>query len=177
MRNLLRLALISQLFGAVLAPAAATPPAAPKSVEAILAYAGVWKVEMEHYDTAQSKAGHETTTLRNACWHDGAYVACDQDVDGESKILLVFTYNEKENIYTSYQIPAGGQEPGTGKLLIDGNVWTFPWQVSEGGKTTYFRVVNVFVTPGRIESRQEFSADQVHWTVTAKALETRVSGA
>lgn len=160
---------LSVLMSAVLAQAA------PKGVEAIWAYAGSWKVEMDHLDTVHSKAGHEKTSLRNACWKDGAYVACNQYVDGESKILLVFTYNAKDNVYTSYQIPQGGGESGSGKLLIEGNVWTFPWQVTEDGKTTYFRVVNVFVSPDRIESRQEFSPDKEHWTVTAKGLETRTS--
>jgi hypothetical protein len=155
----------------------AAPPDEPKGVDVLWAYAGTWKVETEHFDTAQSKAGHEKATLRNACWKDGGYLACNQYVDGESKILLVFTYNEKGNTYTSYQIPQGGGEPGTGKLLIDGNVWTFPWQVTDGDKTTYFRVVNVFDSPGKIEFRQEFSLDKLHWTITAKGLETKVAGA
>jgi len=181
MRSLMRFIAVSSLFVfcQFLAAAAQTtvPPVPPKGIEAIWAYAGVWQVDMEHFDTANSKAGREKTTLRNACWKNGGYVACNQYVDGDSKILLVFTYNEKENVYTSYQIPLGGGEAGSGKLLIEGNVWTYPWQMTESGKTTYFRVVNVFQSPDKIESRQEFSSDKVHWTVTARALETRVSGA
>ncbi len=154
-------------------PAAAA--ASPTGVDVVWAYAGVWKIETEHFDTVHSKAGHEKTTLRNACWKDGGYLACNQYVDGESKILIVFTYSARENIYTSYQIPLDGGQPGAGKLLIEGNVWTFPWQTTEGDKTTYYRVVNVFDAPDRIEYRQEFSADKAHWTVMAKGLETKVS--
>lgn len=154
---------------------AALPQGSPRGVDAVWAYAGTWSVQIEHFDTAHSKAGHEKTTLRNACWKDGGYLACNQYVDGESKVLLVFTFNAKENTYTSYQIPVAGGEPGTGKLLIDGNVWTFPWQVTEDGKTTYSRVVNVFASPDRIEFRQEFSPDNVHWTVTATGQETRTA--
>ena len=156
---------------------AAVPANAPKGVDVVWAYAGVWKIETEHFDTSQSKAGHEKSTLRNACWKDGGYLACNQYVDGESKILIVFTYNEKDNLYTSYQLPQGGGQAGSGTLLIDANVWTFSWQITEGDKTTWLRVVNVFNTPGKIEFRQEFSPDNVHWTTTAKGLETKVGGA
>ncbi len=153
---------------------AAALPEKPKGIEAIWAYAGLWTIQIERFDTAQSKAGHETTHLRNACWKDGGYVACNQYVDGESKVLIVFTYNEKENSYTSYQIPQGGGAAGSGKLTIEGNVWTFPWEVKDGDKTTYFRVVNVFNTAAdRIEYRQEFSADKEHWTVTARGMEMK----
>jgi len=176
MKSLMRLIGASLLVGLGQLPTAAAPPAAPAGVDVIWAYAGVWKIEIERFDTAHSKAGHEKTTLRNACWKDGGYLACNQYVDGESKVLIVFTYNVKDNVYTSYQIPPGGAEPGSGKLLIEGNVWTFPWQIADGDQTTYYRVVNVFAAPDRIEYRQEFSTDKVHWTATARGLETKVSG-
>jgi hypothetical protein len=176
MKSLTRLIVFSQLFGLGQLFTAAAQPAPPRGVDVIWAYAGVWRIEMEHFDSAHSKAGHEKTTLRNACWKDGGYVACNQYVDGESKVLIVFTYNARENEYTSYQIPADGGAPGAGKLLIEGNVWTFPWQITEAEKTTYYRVVNVFDSPDKIESRQEFSSDKVHWTVTAKGTDTRASG-
>jgi hypothetical protein len=67
--------------------------------------------------------------------------------------------------------------PGSGKLLIEGDVWTFPWKIAEGDKITYYRVVNVFRAPDRIEYRQEFSPDNVHWTVMAKGTETKVASA
>jgi hypothetical protein len=148
---------------------------APKGIDAIAAYAGSWQVEIEHLDTPRSKAGHEKNALRNACWRDGEYFACNQYVDGESKVLIVFTYNAKDNIYTSYQIPLGGGESGSGKLQIEGNVWTFPWEITDAGRTTYFHVINVFTAPDRIEFRQEFSSDHVHWTVTAKGSEKKIA--
>jgi hypothetical protein len=152
-----------------------TPAQQPAGVGLIWAYAGTWKTETENLDTAHSKASHEKATLRNSCWKDGAYVACNQYVDGDSKILLVFTYNEADKTYTSYQIPQGGGSSGNGKLLIDGNVWTFPWDDAEGGVTTYYRVVNTWPSVDRIEYRKEFSTDKVHWTLMAKGVETRVS--
>jgi hypothetical protein len=148
-------------FGSVLAQAAGwvdkPASAKPAGIDAIQAYEGSWDVSID-------------------CWKSGGYFACNQYVNGESKALLVFTYDESRNVYTSYPIPRDGGAAGSGKLLIEGNVWTFPWEVKEGDKTTYFRVVNVFVTQGQIEFRQEFSSDNVHWTVMARGVEKKVSG-
>jgi hypothetical protein len=167
-------------FGSVLAQAAGwvdkPASAKPAGIDAIQAYEGSWDVSIEHFDTEHSKASKETSSLRNDCWKSGGYFACNQYVNGESKALLVFTYDESRNVYTSYPIPRDGGAAGSGKLLIEGNVWTFPWEVKEGDKTTYFRVVNVFVTQGQIEFRQEFSSDNVHWTVMARGVEKKVSG-
>ena len=33
--------------------------------------------------------------------------------------------------------------------MIEGNTWTFPWSNTEAGKTTYFRVVNVWSSRAR----------------------------
>ncbi len=160
------------LYQAALYAAAADKPA---GIDVLSAYEGTWDIHIEHLDTAHSKASREHNSLRNDCWKSGGYFACNQYVDGESKVLLVFIYDQGKNEYTSYQIPPGGGEAGSGKLLIDGNVWTFPWQTKEGDTTTYFQVVNVFTAPDHIEFRQEFSPDNVHWTVMAKGMETRTS--
>ncbi len=151
----------------------AAPPQTVAGIDAIRAYEGTWNISIEHFDTAQSKAGMEKTILRNECWKSGGYFACNQFVNGESKVLIVFTYNPKDKTYTSSQVPPDGGEPGSGKLLIDGNVWTFPWQQGQGDGTIWFRVVNVFTSPDRIEYRQEFSTDKVHWIITAKGVETK----
>jgi hypothetical protein len=86
-----------RLFAGILAIAGAATgsdlwaQAEPKGVDAIAAYAGVWKTQMDHLNTAYSKAGHEEATLENDCWKSGAYFACRQIVNGDPKILLVFT--------------------------------------------------------------------------------------
>src|SRR5271165_1931247 len=142
--------------------------AEPAGIDKILAYKGTWKIETEHFQTRFSKAAKESSTLRNDCWRSAGFFVCDQFVDGESKDLIVFTYDAAEGIYHSYSVPAAGGDGGGGKLIIKGNVWTFPWQDKQDGKTVYFQVVNTFTTPGTIEYRQEFSEDNVHWTVTAR---------
>jgi hypothetical protein len=148
--------------------------AEPTGIEKILAYKGTWKIETEHFKTRFSEPRKESSTLRNDCWRSGGYFVCDQFVNGESKDLIVFTHNAKDDTYNSYSVPSGGGEAGSGKLLIKGNVWTFPWEDKQDGKTIYFQVVNTFTAPDAIEYRQEFSEDQVHWTVTAKGLEHRL---
>ena len=143
------------------------------SIDTIMAYAGTWKVQGERFATAHSDAGKEDTTLRNDCWKSGGYVACNQYVNGESKVLLVFTYNDTTKTYTSYPIPQNGEPASSGRLQIIGNVWTFPWQVPQGGTTTYFHVVNVFTGTDHIDYVQEFSIDNVHWTRMAQGSETK----
>ena len=163
------------LTGIVLCACAAAE--GPAGIEKILAYQGTWKIETEHFNTRFSKAAKETSTLRNDCWRSGGYFVCDQFVNGESKDPIVFTYDAKDDTYNSYSVPAAGGEGGNGKLLIKGNVRTFPWQDKQDGKTVYFQVVNTFTAPGTIEYRQEFSEDKVHWTVTAKGLEHKLENA
>lgn len=144
------------------------------SIDTIMAYAGTWKVHGERFATPHSDAGKEDTTLRNDCWKSGAYIACNQYVNGESKVLLVFTYSDVTKTYTSYPIPQNGEAVSAGRLQIIGNVWTFPWQVPQGGTITYFHVVNVFTGTDHIDYVQEFSTDNVHWTRMAQGTETKI---
>jgi len=162
------------LAGACLMGAGFAGAAESGGIDAIQAYAGTWKMQMVRFDTAFSKAGHESTTVHNECWKNGGFFVCNQYVNGESKALIVFAYSDKDKTYSTYPIPVGGGgSAGKGKLVIDRNVWTYPWENTEEGKTTYFRVVNVFTGPGTIEYRQEFSADQVKWTLMAKGTEVK----
>jgi hypothetical protein len=155
------------------AQAPASGLAQATGIDKITAYSGSWKITIEHLDTPFSKAGKETTNLHNDCWRSGEYFACNQIVDGDSKVLIVFTYNAKDDSYTSYPIQPGGGPAGHGKLTIQGNTWTFPWEDTDGGKPVYFRVVNVFTSPTTIEYRQEFSRDKVQWTATARGSEQK----
>ena len=170
-----RMVWLSTLMMACVAQIAGQEPGKAKAtVEQIQAYAGTWKVETELFATPFSKAGHDAKTLVNDCWKSGAYLACRQIVDGDAKVLLVFTCSGRDHTCTSYQIPPDGSDAHSGGMTIDGATWTFPWSMSENGKTTWFRVVNTWISPMRIEYRQEFSSDQVHWTATAVGHEEKV---
>jgi hypothetical protein len=157
------------------APSPTPQSATPGDIDAIWAYAGTWKIDTEDLTTPYSKAGHKVTSLHNECWRSGPYVACRQIVDGESKVLIVFTCTRPDHYCISYQIPSDGSNPSSGTMHIEGNTWTFPWQTADAGKTTYFRVVNVWPTPTTIDYRQEFSTDQVHWTLTSTGHEVKIS--
>jgi hypothetical protein len=146
-------------------------------IDKVVGYKGTWKIEIEHFNTRLSKAAKESTTLRNDCWRSAGFFVCDQFVNGESKDLMVFTYDPKDDTYNSHTVPVAGSQGGGGKFTIKGNVWTFPWQVKQDGKTIYFQVLNTFTTHSTIEYLQEFSEDNVHWTVTAKGIEHKVEGA
>lgn len=146
----------------------------PTGLDKLALYHGTWKVVIDHLDTPQSKASHEESTLRNDCWRSAGFYACNQIVNGESKAMLVFTYDAKADVYTSHVVPAEGSGGGGGTLLIQDNVWTFPWQSTENGKTTFFRVVNTMHGTDAIEFRQEYSTDNEHWTVTARGEEKRI---
>jgi hypothetical protein len=144
-------------------------------IEKIAAYAGSWSIHIEHLATPFSKASDEHTELRNDCWRSGGFFACNQYVDGVSKALIVFTFDATSGHYTTYPIPTDGSAAGSGRLEIQRNVWTFPWESKDGEKTTYFRVVNVFTAPDTIEYRQEFSTDKVNWTLMGHGLEKKAA--
>jgi hypothetical protein len=163
--------LIAWCFFAATAAYGATPKSSP--LDALRIYAGTWKVEFTHLDTPFSKAGKESHTLKNDCWRSGEFYACNQFVDGESKALLVFTYNAKDKSYVSYPIVVGSDAAHAGKLTIKDDVWTFPWEASDKGKTTHFRVINTFKSAQAIDFRQEYSDDGEHWLLMASGHERR----
>ena len=163
-------ALATPLFGRQ--SAATTSPA---GVDRLMAYSGQWKIETQSFDTANSKAGRDTHTLVNDCWKSDAWVACRQIVDGKSQVLLVFTCPGDGDNCTSYPISADGSPAGSGKLVITGNTWTFPWTTTQNGKTTWFRVVNEWSSPTTIEFHQEFSTDGTHWVRMTAGHEVKQS--
>ncbi|HET7921419.1 MAG TPA: hypothetical protein VFM15_01540 [Gammaproteobacteria bacterium] len=170
--------LFSLSLFAVLVMAGTSAPrvrAAPNhsALDRIHVYAGSWKTEIEHYATPYSKAGKETGTLRNACWASGDFYACRQIVNGKSGALLVFTCTRNDGLCHSYVVPVNGDPAHNGKLLIKANVWIFPWQYHHDSKTTFFRVVNTWRSPNLIEYRQEYSPDDVHWTLMARGQTIR----
>jgi hypothetical protein len=149
----------------------------PVGLDALSAYAGTWKTEIHNLDTPYSKKSDSSYELRNDCWRSAAFYACDQFVGGDSKAFLVFTYDPKRG-YTSYPITSdSGDTLHSGRLVIEGHVWTFPWKDVKDGKTTYFHVTNTWDSPDSIQFRQEYSTDGEHWTLMAHGHETRIQTA
>ena len=153
---------------------AAPTTQAATGLDAMSAYVGTWKSEIHYLDTPYSKQGDSNYELRNDCWRSVGFYACDQFVGGDSKALLVFTYDATRG-YTSYPItPDSGDTLHGGRLIIEGKVWTFPWQSVTDGKITYFHVLNIWVSRDSIEFRQEYSTDGKQWVLMASGRETRI---
>jgi hypothetical protein len=162
---------ILSLFSTV---APATAAAFATGLDRLAAYAGTWMTEVGHFETPFSKAGKNSATIKNDCWLSDNYYVCNHYINGNSKTLLVYTYDPKDDTYTVYPIIAGENEVRPGKLIIHGNVWTFPWDKKEKGKTIYFRVTNVFTAVDTIEYREEYSMDSMHWYPMAQGYEKKL---
>ena len=152
----------------------AAPATSTAGINAIYAYAGTWKTSIDRVATPYSKAGHEADTLHNDCWKSGSYLACRQIVNGDPKVLLVFTCRTDGHACSAYQIPSNGAAPGSGALMLNDKTWVFPWTFKTNGKIIRVRVINTWSSPRTIEFRQEFSNDGVHWTKMASGHEVRI---
>ncbi|HEY2820183.1 MAG TPA: hypothetical protein VGJ06_03995 [Candidatus Acidoferrum sp.] len=163
------------LAASILTPAQ-SPSTPPRTgIAAIESYKGTWKFTSTTLDTAHSKSAKDEKTIRNDCWRSADYYACHQFVDGISQALIVYTYHQDRDLYTTYIVPQDGSAASSGTLQIHGDTWIFPWQVTDNGTTTYYRVVNVFKSATSISFRSEFSTDKVTWTASAMGSEVRVS--
>jgi hypothetical protein len=177
MPNHPRLLLAATLILAACIHSSAQSPSAPAptGIAAIEAYKGTWKFSSVTLDTPHSKAAKDEKVLRNDCWRSAGYYACNQFLDGNSQDLIVFTYHQDRNLYTTYIIPLDGSASSSGTLEIHGDTWIYPWEVTEKGTTVYYRVVNIFKSPTSIQFRSEFSTDKQTWTPTATGTEVRLS--
>lgn len=144
-------------------------------LDKISLYQGTWSSSFESFDTDYSKPHKKTSVISNECWRSAEYVACHQSVDGKSGALIVYTYKQNDDVYHLYTVPKDGSPvnaPGT--LIIKGDTWTFPWDISDKGKVVHFRIVNVWSAANNsIEFTQEYSFDNVNWIVAAKGTENR----
>lgn len=151
------------------------PAPAAGGLDTVQLYAGTWKTHIDHLTTKFSKARSEDTTVKNDCWRSDDFYVCHQIVDGKSSDIIVYSYDAKANQYHSHGLAAGADaQMFSGTFTINGNEWIYPWQDKDGTQTVYVRIVNTFEGRDTIHYRQEFSYDNVHWTVTATGTEHRV---
>ncbi len=161
--------LVSWLLAAV-----AAAPAPPDPLAPLAAYQGSWKADLETLDSPYDKASKVEATIRNDCHRWEKFYACAQTVNGQRGALLVYSFTGTPGAYTSTPIPPDGSPASSGKLNIEGAVWTFPWDGTHDGATVHFRVVNRFVSPDEIEFRREASTDGKTWTLIGRGRETRI---
>jgi hypothetical protein len=152
---------------------AADQAPAPEGLEKLKVFSGAWRSESENFDTIFSHAAKVSSLLANECSVKGNFYVCDQSVNGQSRVLLVFAHAGGDTYGVTY-IPADGGHAITGALIVVDNTWTYPGQQSKLGQITYFRTVDIFTDADTIEFREEFSTDNQHWTLMAKGHETRV---
>ncbi len=172
MRRLLFL-LIPLSMASAAAAVPAVSSATPAGLDVLSPYAGRWHTEFHFLDTPYSQKSDSVIDLRNECWRSAGYFVCDQFVGGESKALIIYTYDAASG-YTSFPIPVGAGEVHAGHMDVQGKVWTFPWKTAKDGKTVYFHVTNTWDTPDSIQFRQEYSLDGQQWVPMAEGHETRI---
>ena len=145
---------------------------APSPLDRLNVFAGTWKSDSQTFKTPYSEAGQVSSTLTNQCWKAGQFFVCNQMVDGESRVLLVFAFKGGDS-YTVTYVPANGSYSSNGALLVDGGVWTFPGEQHKYGQVVYFRTVNIY-NGDSLDYREEYSDDRQNWTLMAKGHEARV---
>ena len=158
---------------ALLASSLALAAPAPSALDRLNVFAGTWKSDTQTFKTPYSEESSGSTTLVNQCWTAGAFLVCNQMVDGVSRALLVFSFVGGDT-YSEVAIPAANGHGSNGTVLIDGGVWTFPGEQHKYGQVTYFRTVNIYNGNDSLDYREEYSTDQQNWTPMAKGHETRV---
>lgn len=161
------------LAAALAAPALSIAADAASPLDRLNVFAGTWKSESQTFKTPYSEESNVTTTLVNQCWKAGQFFICNQSVNGESKVLLVFAFKGGDTYGVTY-VPADGSHSISGTVLVDGGVWTYPGETHKYGQVTYFRTVNIYASNDSLDYREEYSTDQQNWTLMAKGHETRV---
>lgn len=165
------LLLMLMILSGAAALAADTAPSA--ALAKLKVFAGAWRSDSEKFDTIYSSAGKVSSLQSNECSINGGFYICNQSSNGVSRVLLVFTYKGGDSYGVTY-VPADGSHAVSGELIINGDTWTYPGQLTKLGQVTYMRTVNVFTSPDTIQYRQEFSVDQQNWTLMAQGTETRI---
>lgn len=144
-------------------------------VDAFARYAGTWKMQMTYVDSAHSKPGTESMTVKNDCWRSDNFYVCNQIIDDKSRALIVFFYDAVAKRYGSYPISVGADTVHPATVLVDAKSITFPWDMQDNGKTVHMRIVNTFTTPDTLDFKQEYSDDGKNWVTMATGVEHRVS--
>jgi hypothetical protein len=164
---------MSKIIVIVLVVALCSPllMAASDAYAPLALYEGSWTLKK---NAAGTEAKPEN--IVNHCTRLGPYFMCEQVVNGGESNLIVFIPREQAGQYYTQAITKEGKAAGRGDLVIDGNRWTYSGKGEQGGKTTYYRTVNVFTGRDHIHYEQAESSDGEHWTVTASGDEAR-SGA
>jgi len=165
--------LLALLLFAVAFPPPAAQPAAPG--DAVFAplwlYNGTWQV-------TKSGGPAKPDVLENKCALVGRYFTCEQTVNGAITELLVFIPAKTSGSYYTQSIMPDGRAGGRGDLKIEGDHWTYSSYWNQGGKTTFYKTLNVFARKTRIHFEQQESTDNTdnkQWKTTGSGDEVRTA--
>lgn len=162
---------LSARLSLVLVVAIATPAAVPDSVYSPLwLYSGTWRITKKG-----QTAGAKPDELVNQCALIGKYFSCQQSVNGAVSALLLFVPGKTSGQFYTQSVLPDGRAAGRGELSVEGDKWTFLSNWNQGGKTIFYRTVNVFSGKTQIHFEQQESTDNKDWKTTGAGEEVRVA--
>jgi hypothetical protein len=140
--------------------------------EALKLYDGGWEVKM-------ATLGKKSDNLVNQCSKTGKFFECEQQLNGETVALVVFLPEEKTSSggqeYRNVALLANGSKPGDwGKIVIEGQTWTYTWTQKDGEKSVPWRNVNHFSDKDHIHFELQSMEDGMNWKTQLSGDEVRM---
>lgn len=144
----------------------------PDPYEPLKLYDGGWQVKIT---MPEKKSDH----LVNHCARAGKFYSCEQEVNGVTAALVIFLpYGKSESGGLEYRTLAAlpdASKPGDwGRLVIEGNTWTYSWTERNGDKSVAARNVNVFKDKDHIHFELQRMAEGSNWKTEMAGDEERV---
>jgi hypothetical protein len=140
--------------------------------EPLKLYDGGWQVKIT---TPEKKTDH----LVNHCARTGKFYSCEQEVNGVTAALVIFLPQGKSESggleYRTLAALPDASKPGDwGRLVIEGNTWTYSWTEKNGDKSVAAQNVNVFKDKDHIHFELQRMADGSNWKTDMAGDEERV---
>jgi len=139
------------------------------------AYLGRWHSVGESHATRFSQAGKSSADLECRWSAGGRFLACDtQIVAGADSLEQLSAYGPADSgRFALYAVTPGGRPAFFSRVTIAGNTWTYE-NPNAPATGTRWRTLNVWVSPGEMHWRTEFTEDGVHWVATIEGVTTKV---
>jgi hypothetical protein len=152
-------------------------PSENKEIAKLGAFLGKWNTTGEMKDTPYSKAS-APASITDCNWSaNRGFLICDQRIQtaaGVRNDLSIYTYNEKNREFAFFGVSRDDPEPRATKLTIEGDLWTYSSDETDGSKRIHFRTTNQFTSPDTVVWRSEYSEDGSHWILMGEGKDARV---
>ncbi len=116
----------------------------------------------------------KSVRIDNRCEPIGKFFACEQSVNGQVQLLVVFVPSGREDEYSVQNISTDGESGSKTVLTIGGTRWTYTSKEKSNGKTVYYRTTNDFRDTDHIHFEQFQSDDGQHWKSVRSGEEKRL---